>query len=433
MNIKDRAQLKFEHLPEVDKDAKVKFRDFENAWRSPRHTLQDGQKLKLTDALAMWEAPLFIPKVINNAIQEAVEPLLIATGMLQKMPYGGPGTMIDLPVMGAVDGDFEVGEEESFPELRVTYGPGAQISKIGKYGVAVKFTEEVLRYSQFDVVTMATRQAARAMARNKEEKIFNMWYKCAQPTHDNLVPNNSAFGTTTGRDLTGAQNGTFTMDDIFEMYAQVLANGFNPNVLIVHPLTWLMFVQDAQLRAFAQMNQSAFFGQQWSGDPAKIDFPAYRGGEGVPGAQARTWPGAPIGNNGEGAALPNSPNDFSQNLNVAPVLPSYLGIPFRIVVSPFAPYDASSNTTSILMADSNELGFYIEEHGPQTSEWTDPETDILKIKIKERFVVRPKNRGLGLAIAKNIVVDSNKIILPATASIDIAGSISAATRNIAVP
>ena len=85
------------------------------------------------------------------------------------------------------------------------------------------------------------------------------------------------------------------------------------------------------------------------------------------------------------------------------------------------------------MADSNELGFYIEEHGPKSNEWTDPETDILKIKISERYLIRPKDRGLGLAIAKNIVVDSNKIILPAQATIDMAGSISATTRNVAVP
>ena len=145
-----------------------------------------------------------------------------------------------MPVMGAVDGDFDVGEEESFPELRVTYGPGHQISRIGKQGVAVKFTEEVIRYSQFDVVTMAVRQAARALARNKEEKIFKMLYAVARCTHDNAAPASSAFGTTTGRALDGSLNGSITMDDIFEMFAQVMHNGWVPDMLLVHPLTWLM-------------------------------------------------------------------------------------------------------------------------------------------------------------------------------------------------
>ena len=426
---KERAQLRFDDFREVDKSAPEgkKFRDFEYAWKHGGKR-PDGSRMEMKDALAMWEAPLFIPKVINNAVQEAVEPLLIATGMLQRIPYQ-PGTMVDLPVMGAVDGDFDVAEEESFPELRVAYGPGAQIGKIGKQGVAVKFTEEVLRYSQFDVVSMAVRQAGRALARNKEEKIFNLWYGVAQVTHDNASPLTAAFGNTTGRDLTGAQNGTLTMDDIFEMFAAVMHNGYIPDLLLLHPLTWLMFVQDAQLRAFAQMNQSAFFGSQWSGSPARNDFQSYRGGEGVSGGQSRAhgFEADP------GGILSPDAGDFSQNLTSAPNLPNYLGIPFRVVVSPFVPYNAATNTTTILMADSKELGFYIEDHPIQTTEWTDPETDIMKIKLKERFTLREKNRGLGLAVAKNVVVASNQIILPAQATIGIDGSVPALDRSGVLP
>jgi len=429
-----RAQLKFANFREVDEQASIKFKDFEKAMRDPEHLLPDGKKLTLKDALAMWEAPLFIPKVINNSIQEAVEPMLIATKLLQRMPYNGPGAHVDMPlVFGALDGDFEIGELESRPELRVTFAGGSQIAKMGKYGLSVKFTDEVLKYSSFDVVSMVLRQATKALVRNKEEKAFNMWYHLAKVTHDNLSPSNSAFGTTTGRDLSGALNGTITMDDVFEMYAQVLAHGWTPNMILVHPLTWLMFVQDAQLRVFAQMARSPFFGSQWTGNPAVQDFPGSFGGEGYSGGQYRTWPSAPIGNNSDGAALPNTPADFSQNLTSAPVLPNYFGLPMTVVVSPFVPYNASTNTTSILMADSNELGFYFEEMALSTSEWTDPETDILKINLTEKYMIRPKNRGLGLAIAKNVVVDSNKIVLPAQATINMAGSIQPTTRDVAVP
>ena len=432
---KMKNELKSTDFREVDATATTgnKFKDVEYAWKNNGRK-PDGSQIRIRDALAMWESPLYIPKVINNAVQEAVEPLLIATNLLQRIQYQ-PGTMVDLPVMGAVDGDFDVGEEESYPELRVAYGPGAEIGAIGKQGVAVKFTEEVLRYSQFDVITMAVKQAGRALARNKEEKIFNMWYKVAHVTHDNLHPENSAFGTTTGRDMTGAQNGTITMDDVFEMFAGVMHNGFTPNMLLLHPLTWLMFVQDAQLRAFAQMTQTPFFGSQWTGNMGVTDFPSYRGGMGVSGHQNLAHPQQAMNGAGfdnDGNPIPNSPLDFSQNLTSAPVLPNYLGIPFRIVISPFVPYDASANTTSILMADSNELGFYVEEHPLQTTEWTDPEKDILKIKMKERFTLREKNRGLGLAIAKNVVVGANQIILPAQAQIGINGSVGLTTRDAAV-
>tara|TARA_R110002126_G_scaffold179423_5_gene328440 strand:+ start:7475 stop:8773 length:1299 start_codon:yes stop_codon:yes gene_type:complete len=427
---KQRADLKFNDFVEVNKTAEKgsKFNDFKHAWRNGG-VKPDGSRMSMKDALAMWESPLYIPKIVNNAIQEAVEPLLIATGMLQKIAYQ-PGTMIDLPVMGAVDGDFDVGEEESFPELRVAYGPGSQIGKIGKQGVAVRFTEEVLRYSQFDVITMSVVQAGRALARNKEEKIFNMWYQVATTTHDNTTPAGSAFGTTTGRDLTGAQNGTITMDDVFEMFAAIMHNGYNPDMLLLHPLTWLMFVQDAQLRAFAQANQSAFFGSQWTGNPGRNDFASMQGGEGISGGAQRHHPGALVGNPG-GTATADI-GTFSNNLDSAPVLPFYAGMNFRVIVSPFVPYNATANTTTIMMADSTQLGFYVEDHPIQTTEWTDPETDILKIKLKERFTLRERNRGLGIAVAKNVVVAANQIVLPAQATIAMAGSIPALDRGTAV-
>jgi hypothetical protein len=428
---KQRADLKFNDFTEVNKTAEKgsKFNDFKHAWRNGG-LRPDGSRMSMKDALAMWESPLYIPKIVNNAVQEAVEPLLIATGMLQKIAYQ-PGTMIDLPVMGAVDGDFDVGEEESFPELRVAYGPGSQVGKIGKQGVAVRFTEEVLRYSQFDVITMSVVQAGRALARNKEEKIFNMWYRVATTTHDNADPDNSAFGTTTGRDLTGAQNGTITMDDVFEMFAAIMHNSYNPDMLLLHPLTWLMFVQDAQLRAFAQANQSAFFGSQWTGNPGRNDFASMQNGEGVSGGANRYHP-----NQGtveaQAALAANGLDQFSNNLDSAPVLPFYAGMSFRVIVSPFVPYDATANTTTIMMADSTQLGFYVEDHPIQTTEWTDPETDILKIKLKERFTLRERNRGLGIAVAKNVVVAANQIILPAQSTISIDGSIPALDRNSAI-
>ena len=428
--IKDRSQLMKMPFHEVDAQADVKYKDFEYAWRNPKHEFPNGKPLALKDALSLWESPIWIPRVVNNTMQEAIEPVLIATKMLQKIPFAGIGSWVDYPVMGALDGDFEVGETESFPEIRITYGAGVQISQApARYGVAVTFTEDLLRYSHMDVITMVTSQIAKALARNKEEKIFDMWYRLARVSHDNLAPNDSAYGTTTGRDLTGALNGTLTMDDIFEMYAQGLAQGCVPDLIFVHPLTWLMFLQDANLRSIAMASGSGWFGNQWQGNPVHQDFPDLFGGMAVPGKQYRTWPGN-VGNDGDGNALPNGSSGEFQNMQASLSLPGYMNIPFRLVVSPYVPYDFDTNTTHLLMADSTQLGFYIEEHGPQVTEWTDPENDILKMKIKERYLIRPKNRGLGLVMAKNIFVDSNKIILPAQATIGVGGSIGLADRTV---
>lgn len=415
----------FANFKDINDNAKEgrKFEDISHAWHNGGRT-RDGEQLKMQDILSMWEAPVFIPKIINNEIQEAVEPMLIGTSLLQRIDYQ-PGTVINLPVMGAVDGDFRVGEEENYPEFQVTIAGGSQIASTGKYGLAMRFTEEVRRNSMFDVVTMYARQAARVLGRFKEEQVWAMVLSQGTVTHDNATPANADFGTTTGRGLDGAFNGSFVMDNMFEMYSAIMANGFIPNALLLHPLSWLMWTQDAQLRHFAQMSQGTYFGYQWSGSPAKNDFMSYQGGQGETGAQLRR--------NAAGLLDPaqaSSPLDFSQNLKSAPVVPGYFGLPLSVIVSPFIPFDHTTNTTSIIMADASQLGFYVDEHGLMVDEWQNPMTDVQMIRMKERYSMRPKDRGLGIAVANNIVVTANQIILPAQASIDVAGSVGVGNRNL---
>lgn len=426
---KNKSDLRFDNFKAVNDGASEgrKFEDFLHAWKNSGLT-RSGEKLSMDDMVSQWEAPLFIPKVINNIVQEAVEPMLIGTSLLQRIPFKA-GTSIFLPVVGAADGEFEVGEEESYPTFQVAIGGGSQIASTGKYGVMVRFTEEILRNSMYDVVSLYTSQAGRAMARYKEEQIFRMLYRQASVSHDNQAPTNSEFGATSGRALDGSFNGGFTIDNLFEMWSKVMANGFIPNMILVHPLTWLMFTQDAQLRHFAQMSQGAYFGYQWSGSPAKNDLISYGGGEGETGAQGRIHPAGAV----PGGPAASSPLDFSQNLNSAPVIPGYFGLPMRVVVSPFVPFDHTTNTTTILMADSNQLGFYVDEHGIMTKEWESPETDVRAIRLKERYSIRPKDRGLGVVVAKNVVVTSNQIVLPAHATIDVAGGVTLQDRAAVAP
>src|SRR5690606_15908902 len=138
----------------------------------------------------------------------------------------------------------------------------------GKSGIAVAVTEEQVQQSQFDVIGMNLRAAGRALARWKEEKIFNLIGAMGTPVFDNLYPNQSEKGPTTGRDMTGAGNGSLSADDFFDTYAQIVYQGFTPNVVLMHPLTWSLFVKDATLRAFALQNGGGPFFASWQGSPA---------------------------------------------------------------------------------------------------------------------------------------------------------------------
>lgn len=381
------------------------------------------ERIVLEDAISVPNAPMLFPKVISNIVKEAQEPLLVGTSLLQRLNYSY-GQTITFPAVGALTA-ADIAEGQEYPETQLQMGGSTVTATIGKSGIAVKVTEEMVRYSQFDVIGMHLRAAGRALARHKEVKIFNYIRSMGVPVFDNLRPTQSVFGVTTGRDLNGNANGGVTMDDVFDAFAQIVTQGYMPNTLLMHPLTWTMFIKDAQLRAFVQANGGGTFFANWTGNPAgRAPWDnSSQGGLGVASGQLIT-PGQTSG----GAAAPHGQTastllQHPQTINSGPVLPSYLNVPFRIIVSPFVPYDARRRLTDIYMFDSSELGVLVVDHDTMTEEFNDPKVDILKIKLKERYAIGILNEGQAIGVMRNVKVVPNEITLPAQAQIDVSGNI----------
>ena len=328
------------------------------------------------------------------------------------------------PAVGALTA-ADIAEGQEYPETSLQMGGSTVTATIGKSGLAVKVTEEMVRYSQFDVIGMHLRAAGRALARHKEVKIFNYIRSMGVPVFDNLRPTSSVFGVTTGRNLNGNANGAVTMDDVFDAFAQIVTQGYMPNTLLMHPLTWTMFIKDAQLRAFVQANGGGTFFATWTGNPAgKAPWDnSSQGGLGVASGQ-NILPGQ----TSAGATAPHGQSastllQFPQNINSAPVLPNYLNVPFRIIVSPYVPYDPRRRLTDIYMFDASELGVLVVDHDVMTDEFNDPKVDILKIKLKERYAIGILNEGQAIGVMRNVKVVPNEITLPAQANIDVSGNI----------
>ena len=388
---------------------------FEYLWKN-NGNLQSGERVKLNDALSVPNAPMLMPKVISNIVKEAAEPLLVGTSLLQRINYSY-GQTITFPAVGAIVA-ADIAEGQEYPERSLQMGGATVTATIGKSGVAVKVTDEMIRYSQFDVIGMHLRAAGRALARHKEVKIFNFIRSMGVTCFDNVSPTSSLKGVTTGRDMEGAGNGSVTMDDIFDAYAQVITQGFTPNTLLMHPLTWTMFVKDATLRSFVLGNNGGNWFAGHSGNAAGQA--PWGGGLGVSGGQDIT----PGGNAAGATASPLSA--YPQTLNSAPQLPGYMNIPFRIIVSPFVPYDPRRKLTDIYMFDASELGVLIVDEEVTTEEFDDPRVDIRKIKLRERYGIGILNEGKAIATLKNVHVVPNAVTLPAQATLE-TGSI----RNFA--
>ena len=395
------------------KDAK----QLEFLWKN-NGRLENGEKIKIEDALSVPNAPMLMPKVISNIVKEAAEPLLVGTSLLQRINYSF-GQTITFPAVGALVA-ADIAEGMEYPERSLQMGGSTVTATVGKSGVAVKITDEMIRYSQFDVIGMHLRAAGRALARHKEVKIFNYIRAMGVPVFDNVTPTKSLKGVTTGRDLSGAGNGSVTMDDVFDTYAQVITQGFTPNTMLMHPLTWTMFLKDATLRWFVLQNGGGSWFANWTGQPAQRApwDNSSQNGLGYSGGQNIIPPGAASGDQ------PSALTQYPQTMTSGPQLPGYMNIPFRIIVSPFVPYDPRRKLTDVYMFDANELGVLIVDEDVTTEEFDDPRVDIRKIKLRERYGIGILNEGKAIAVMKNIHVVPNEIVLPARSIIDVSGSVA---------
>ena len=400
------------------------FSNYRYMWRNGGQLLEDPgrEPLRMADAIAIPESTSWIPKIVNETITEAVEPLLVAMSLFETVPYK-PGVVVGGQVVGALGDNFAIPEEGEYPEVRVQVGPGTQITSTGKYGLAIRFTEEILRYASYNVVQTHVRAASRALARFKEAMAWNLLSSEGVVTHDNKTPNQSRFGVTQGRSLTGAANGTLTADDVFEVFAHAIENGYNIDTLCVHPLSWLMLVRDPILRYFAlHTDRGGSWFNQWQGQPGKPDQSNTMGGKGLAGGKNLNVPGE--------LGTPAAANAFSQVANSAMGFPSYWYTPFRVLVSPMVPFDVTNNCTDMIFI-SGSAGYYLDDEALATEEWKDPEHDIQKIKMRERYSLQIREEGQNVFVMKNVKVDSNSIVLPMTATIASSGTIGAITRTTA--
>jgi hypothetical protein len=397
------------------------FNQYQALWMNNGKDLlnPEGEAVSVKDAISTSNSGMWLPKVISNIVKEAAEPLLIGTSLLERINFSY-GQTITFPAVGALTA-ADIAEGQAYPEKQLQMGGATVTASIGKSGVAVKITEEMIRYSQFDVIGMHLRAAGRALARHKEQKIFNYIRSMGVVTHDNVQPGNSLFGTTSGRSLAGGANGSVIMDDLFDALGQVIMQGFTPNTLLMHPLTWVMFIKDPTLRAFALASGGGTFFATHSGNPVgRAPWDASSQGKlGVSPGQNIVPAGA------ESGEAPSALEAFSQNITSAPSLPSYFPYPFRIIVSPFVPYSPKDKLTDIVMFDSSELGALIVDEDVTVDEWNDQSVDIRKIKLRERYGIGIFNEGQAIAVLKNIKVIPNEVVLPAQVTQDVSGAISA--------
>lgn len=194
------------------------------------------------------------------------------------------------------------------------------------------------------------------MARLKEEIAFKMMSKYGHTVFDNSIRDKQPEAGTTGRDEYGNFNNTLSVEDVFDIVIALMNNEYNPTDVLIHPLTWSVFVKNGLVQIF--------------------DNPAM-GGEDEIGE---------INQEVTGGRLP-------VNLN--------------IMASPFIPFDRQKKQFDMYCLDRNSVGVIIQREEMTTDEFDDPYKDIRNLKIKERYGVGVLDEGRAVTVAKNVALDTS--------------------------
>jgi hypothetical protein len=205
---------------------------------------------------------------------------------------------------------------------------------------------------------MHLRAAGAAMARLKEENIFREFDKHGHVVFDGDSDDTAAHGT--GRDFYGELNGTLTAEDIVDMCTSIMAAGFTPTDIIMHPLCWTLFHKNQVLDSL----KVAAFG----GNAPAVSVSA-----------------------GDGNNSPQIPINTGLSVNG-------LSVSF----SPWVPFDQANKKFSFYVLDRNNVGVLLVKDTMSTEQFDDPTRDIQTLKVKERYGIGILQGGYGIAVAKNI-------------------------------
>lgn len=339
------------------------------------------ERITVSEALTSGDFNIYFPKTIEVIMLEAAEPLYLASQFFKKININ-EGKMMEFINFGAIRA-FEIAEGQEYPETSLDAmkqtGELTTEVRVKKYGLVVKVTEEMINDSQWDVIGMHIEAAGRALARKKEENIFLEFSKHGHIVFDAAtggdwntqadgqgtggqtpgtgyyIPNASGLAPT-GRGFDGYFNGTLTAADFIDMCTAIMAAGFTPTDIILHPLVYSLFLQNQDLSDM--LRGFAAFGQGATGS-VNLDVPA-SGNYAVP----------------------------------------VQGI--KITFSPYVPFSEVNKTFDMYMIDRNNVGVIVQKDEMSVEQFDDPTRDIKALKLRERYGVGILHGGLGIAVAKNI-------------------------------
>ena len=371
----------------------------------------DGIRYEIADALAQTDTPSLLGEVYTEVVQQLIELQAIGQRLIQTIRHdniGGDSTSFKWIGAGNIP-NVERGEGGEYPEFTLSVGKTATVrAQFLQRGLTVKITAEDLKYSRWDIIRAHILQAGLALHRAKEKLIFDTLEGAGAVIFDNDDPMNggtsgtapviSVKGRGTGRDRYGNKNGSLTYEDFTDMLATTIANGYRPNVLLVHPLSLPIFQKDPILRHIGAVN----------GNPEAFLNANLRSPNPYSNRTVDTWRQQQRKANGNSQTLTDTEVDLTST--TSPQLPSFH--PFSgltIIVSHMVPFDPILKTTSLILIDTSASAILNEQVPLTVDSWEEYSREISVVRLKEAYSVDVIDEGRGIAVARNIPLVANEI------------------------
>lgn len=396
MNYRLQEALKeFDVLREKNKEAEKNGEKFlapetidlmEKVTRNVHGDVSKG-RTSIREALTTTDTVKLIPKIIEGKLREAAEPEYLGTRFFSTVNVDGGNTAVYvIPVVGELVA-AEVGEGQRYREDYVDFNTMENSNleiRVKKIGTRVTITEEAITDSSWDILGINVKKMGRAMARFKEEQIFNAFSQNGHVIYDNYAAAQQGCFATTGRDENGNFNGTLSVEDMLDMCLTLMGSGYTATDVIMHPLTWIIFARNSMIGN-------------------GMTFGAFGGGQVHPWGAVQGTPGfAGLSADGSGQKMIMRPEQVQNRLP----------IPVTINFSPFVKFDKQMRTFDMYCLDRSEVGVIVQKEGLSTENWTDPERDIRNLKCKERYGIGILNNGKAITVAKGLRVDTTYPIAP---------------------
>ncbi len=107
-------------------------------------------RITIQEALSTPDSSILIPRVISDVMREAAEPIYIGSKFLSPVRLT-EGRSLEFPSVGAIRA-FDVAEGQEYPEQELEFQLHRTVEiRVGKVGLKVNITEEMVSDSQWDV------------------------------------------------------------------------------------------------------------------------------------------------------------------------------------------------------------------------------------------------------------------------------------------